>query len=51
MMNEILIYLCCYFSGTYFGVLLLTILENASPKFRQAVRGITDRVPFSVRRA
>ena len=43
-------YACAYLSGLFFGVMILTILENASKGYRQFVRKVCQKIPFMYRR-
>ena len=49
-MLNIIIYICAYLSGMFFGVMVFTIIENASKGFRQFVRKVCQKIPFIVRR-
>lgn len=49
MWNAIL-FICCYLSGLFFGVMFFTIIENASKGFRQFVRKLCQKIPFYFRR-
>lgn len=48
-MWNIIVYFCCFLSGLFFGVFILTVIENNSKGFRNFVRGITGRIPFYFR--
>ena len=37
-------YACSYLSGLFFGVMVLTIIENASKGFRQFVRKVCNKI-------
>ena len=45
-MLNIIIYICAYLSGMFFGVMVFTIIENASKEFRQFVRKVCQKIPF-----
>jgi len=45
MLWSILVYFCCFLSGLFFGVFILTCFENGSKGFRNFVRKITDAIP------
>ncbi|MDD6880690.1 MAG: hypothetical protein PUE18_03850 [Firmicutes bacterium] len=49
-MFKMLIFICAYLSGLFFGVMVLTIAENASKGYRQFVRKVCNKIPFKVRR-
>ena len=49
-MLDIISYACSYLSGLFFGVMVLTIAENASKGFRQFVRKVCNKIPFLYRR-
>lgn len=50
MILDLLMYICCYLSGLFFGVMIFTIIENASKGFRQFVRKLCQKIPFLYRR-
>ena len=49
-MLGLLIFTCAYLSGMFFGVFVLTAIENMSKGYRQFVRKVCDKIPFKVRR-
>lgn len=49
-MLNIVFFLCCYFSGLFFGVMFFTIIENSSKSFRQFIRKLCFKFPFYYRR-
>lgn len=50
MLWDLILYFCCYLSGLFFGVMIFTIIENASKGFRQFVRKLCQKIPFLYRR-
>ena len=49
-MLNILGYACSYLSGLFFGIMVLTIIENSSKGYRQFVRKVCNAIPFLYRR-
>lgn len=49
-MLDVIIYICAYLSGLFFGVMIFTIIENSSKGFRQFVRRLCQKIPFYFRR-
>lgn len=49
-MFDFIMYFCCYLSGLFLGVMIFTIIENASKGFRQFVRRLCQKIPFFYRR-
>ena len=50
MILDLLMFNWCYLSGLFFGVMIFTIIENASKGFRQFVRRLCQKIPFLYRR-
>lgn len=49
-MLNFVVYACAYLSGLFFGVMVLTIIENESKAYRQFVRKVCQKIPFLYRR-